>query len=269
MDDATRAARALRPFPELLLLGAMRAGTTFLHVALSAHPLIVPMRLKEPQFFSLRWAEGPRAYRRDLPWRGPAWAYRMAGGRRPLALDASPYYLFHPSAPARARQLLGDGFKAIAVLREPGQRAWSHYRFAVARGWETASFEDALAAEDTRLAGEAERLARGEERPDAPHQQISYAARGRYAEQVERWRAAAPPGGLLLLKSEDLFADPQGAVNRVFAFLGLPPAPLPANIPLHAVAPAEMSPGRREMLDALFEPSNRRLAEVASIEFGT
>ena len=118
-----------RPFPEIFILGAMRAGTTFLQSALSDHPCINSTSVKEPQFFSLRWPEGVSAYEEYLPWRWPRWSYAAAGKRRSLVLDASPYYLFHPQAPFRVRQLLGPSIKAIVLLREPSERAWSHYRF--------------------------------------------------------------------------------------------------------------------------------------------
>jgi hypothetical protein len=258
----------LRPLPEVLLLGAMRAGTTFLHRALSAHPGIAPMRIKEPQFFTLHWAEGAAAYRRGAPLRGPQWAYRLVGRRRPLSIDASPYYLFHPEAPRRASALLGARFKAIVLLRDPAERAWSHYRFAVARGWETLPFEDALAAEEARLAGEAERLARGEERVDAPHQLFSYAGRGRYAEQLERWWATAPRERFLLVESADLFADPQGQLARVCDFLGLPAAPAPAGLPRHAAPPAELSASARRACEALFDAPNQRLLDLTGIDLG-
>jgi hypothetical protein len=249
-----------------LLLGAMRAGTTFLHHALSAHPRVAAAAVKEPQFFSLHWAEGVRAYRRQLPMRGPDWAYRLVGRRRPLVIDASPYYLFHPQAPARAAAVLGPSVKAIVLLRDPAERAWSHYRLELMRGAEHLGFFAALDAEAGRLAGEAERLARGEERLDAAHQVFSYAARGYYADQLETWWRHLPREQFLLLKSADLFAQPQATLDRVCAFLGLPPAPLPDDLPHNAASPGALPLAAREALNRRFEAPNRRLLELTGID---
>lgn len=246
----------------------MRAGTTFLHHALSAHPLIVTPSVKETQFFSLRWPEGEVAYRRQLPWRPPEWAYAATGKRRPLAIDSSPYYLFHPQAPSRVRQLLGPSIKAIVLLREPGERAWSHYRLSLARGQEHLGFLDAIAWEDERLAGETERLAAGREAQDAPHQILSYIARGRYAEQLQHWWAHIPRGQFLLLRSEDLFRDPQKTFDRVCRFLDLPTVGLPADLPVNAAPHSPLPPRAREELDRIYEAPNRALFDLTGIEFG-
>ena len=51
----------------------------------------------------------------------------------------------------------------------------------------------------------------------------SYVARGRYAEQLVRWRAHFPADRLLVVRSEDFFADPASVFRRVLEFLGLRP----------------------------------------------
>ena len=258
----------LRPPPEVFLLGAMRAGTTFLQRALSENPRIVPTYVKEAQFFSLRWPEGISAYHQNLPRRWPQWLYTVAGKRRPLALDSSPYYLFHPQAPFRVRQLLGPSIKAIVILREPGERAWSHYRLNLACGREHLGFLDALAREEERLAGEEERLAAGREMPGAPHQLLSYAARGKYAEQLQRWWTQIPRAQFLLLQSTDLFNEPQATLDRVFRFLDLPPATMPDNLARNAAPYFPLPPRVREELDRIYEAPNRALFDLTGISFG-
>jgi len=257
-----------RPLPEIFILGAMRAGTTFLHTALGKHPAVLLPTIKEPQFFSLHWPEGLSAYRKQLPRRWPGWAYAVAGKRRPLALDSSPYYLFHPQAPFRIRQLLGESIKAIVILREPGERAWSHYRLNIARGREHLGFLDALARENERLAGEDERLAAGREALDAPHQLLSYAARGRYAEQLRHWWTQFPRERFLLLQSTELFSHPQATLDRVYRFLGLPSASVPGDLVRNAAPYLPMPARAREELDRIYEAPNRALFDLTGISFG-
>jgi hypothetical protein len=253
----------MKPLPEILLLGAMRAGTTFLHQALCGHPGIAPAPVKEIQHFSLHWQQGDAGYRRQLPWRWPKWVYSAAGKHRPLAIDSSPYYLFHPMAPARARALLGPSIKALVLLREPGARAWSHYRLSLARGQEYLGFLDAIALEEQRLAGESERLAAGREAMDAPHQIFSYLARGRYAEQLQRWWLHIPREQFLLLRSEEMFHHPQAAFDRVCRFLNLPTVELPASGLSANAAPHSPLPAHaRAELDRIFAAPNRALFEL-------
>ena len=256
-----REAFSLRPLPEVLILGAMRAGTTFLHNALAAHPRIAAGDFKEPQFFSYRWSEGLAAYRRLLPLRPPD----IVGLKRRLAVDSSPYYLFHPSAPRRAASILAPTTKFIVLLREPGERAWSHYRWSLMRGREHLGFLDALAAETERLAGEEERIAAGNEQPGAPHQAFSYVARGRYAEQLERWWRYFPRERILLLRSEDMHRDPQAEFDRVCRFLNLRAIELPKGIESNALRPLPLPDRARAMLDEAFAQPNERLRALTGI----
>jgi hypothetical protein len=253
--------------PDVVILGAMRGGTTFLRRALAAHPNVRVSRSPEPQFYSLRWHEGESFYRREWPTLAPRWLYRSVGGERPLAVDCTPYYLFHPEAPKRAASLLPPTAKFIALLREPGERAWSHYRFTLMRGIEHLGFLDALAAEDSRLEGEESRIAAGHEREQTPHQNFSYVARGRYAEQILRWWRYFPRERFLLLNSAELFANPHSEFDRVCAFLDLPAARLPTDLPRNAAPPAAMPDQARSLLTEAFAESNRTLADLTGIRF--
>ena len=108
------------------------------------------------------------------------------GGR-----EASGYYMFHPCAPARMAEHLPD-VKIMAMLRDPVERAFSAYKHELARGFETESFERALALEDERLAGQAERMLADASYQSAAHRHQAYVRRGQYAEQLERLRDHFP-----------------------------------------------------------------------------
>ena len=259
---------SFRPLPEALILGAMRAGTTFLYDALSAHPRVAADTIKEHQFFGYRWPEGMRAYRRQLPRRWPDAIVKATGLRRALVIDSSPDYLFHPLAPERAAAVLGPSIKAIVLLREPGARAWSHYCLSLQRGHEHLGFLDAIAAEEERLAGEEARIAAGQETARAPHQIFSYLARGRYADQLQRWFKHIPRERFLVLKSEDLFAQPQVTLDRVCRFLDLDPIALPDRIRRNALPPRPLPPRARAALDIAFAAGNADLKSLTGISFG-
>ena len=88
--------------------------------------------------------------------------------------------------------------RLVALVRDPVDRALSHYQHEVALGREPLSFEDALAAEDERLRGEVERLLADPRYFSREWWSHTYKARGRYAEQLERWLEVFPHEQLLI-----------------------------------------------------------------------
>lgn len=239
----------MRQLPDFVIAGAQRCGTTSLFNYLSAHPAITPPVAKEVQFFSDNYTRGERWYRSNFPMRG-------------ATFDATPYYLFHPLAAERAAATVPDA-KVVVLLRNPADRAYSHYRHSVERGHETLSFEDALRAEPARLLGEAERIVAEPGYRSTAHRVFSYAARGRYASQVRAWRDRFGAERVLVLRSEDLYEDPAAQYGVVIDFLGLRPASPPTFI-VHARS-------RPEAGDAAVSASRARLlaefaADIAELE---
>ncbi len=144
-------------------------------------------------------------------------------------------------------------------MRNPVDRAFSHYQHEVALGREPLSFEDALTAEDERLRGEEERM-----RADASYfshawWNYTYRARGRYAEQLERWLAVFPRERLLVVPSEDLLGDPAGTYDRVLEFLGAPPHQLGSYPRVFERTYEPMSRETRARLAEEFAEPNERL----------
>lgn len=212
-----------RALPDFLVIGTMRGGTTTLYHALVRHPRVAGAVLdKEVHYFDLNLAQGERWYRARFPTRSSlARRARRAGG--PIRVgEATPYYLFHPAVPARVSAALPDVL-AIAILRDPVERAWSHYRHEVDLGYEHLPFDDALDAEDERLAGEERRLLDDPSYVSVAHQHHSYVARGRYAAQLRRWFDAIGRDRVCVVWSEALHAAPEATFRRVLAHLDVDP----------------------------------------------
>jgi Sulfotransferase domain len=144
-----RVTAPVRPLPDFLILGAQKAGTTALYAYLRRHPAITGPSWKEVSYFDRHYARGEAWYRGNFPNRLRA--------RDKLVGEASPSYLFHPLGPERARALVPEA-RLVALVRNPIDRALSHYHHEVALGRERLSFEEALEAEERRLLGEDERL---------------------------------------------------------------------------------------------------------------
>jgi hypothetical protein len=250
----------LRGLPSVLIIGAQRSGSTSLFNYLVQHPHVLPSLGKEIHYFDLHYARGLRWYRGRFPF-----AHRL---RPPvLTIDASPYYLPHPLAPERAYRLLPH-VKLVALLRNPVERAFSHYQHEVRDGRESLSFPEALERETARLAGEEERLEREPGYYSYNHHRYSYARRGLYLEQLLRWTRWYPRFQLLVLQSEWLFRDPAAASASVYEFLGLSPHRLEQYKPFYQGAYDRRIPGDvRQRLAAYFEPHNRELYRWLGREF--
>lgn len=257
-----RVTASARPLPEFLIVGAQRAGTTSLFRALLRHPgVIAPVRRKEAHFFDHRYRSGLSAYRAEFPTSMARRRREEVIGFAPITGEATPYYLFHPLAPSRVATSLPD-VKIVVMLRDPVTRAYSHYRHSVAWDFEPLSFEDALEAEPHRLAGEEERIRHRPGYRSFAHQHQSYVARGNYLPQVRRWQEVVPPERMLVLVSEELFAEPHVNWCRVTSFLGLPEEPLAGLERANVAAGPPMLPETRAALREHFSPLNEELAQT-------
>jgi lipopolysaccharide transport system ATP-binding protein len=265
--------RRSRILPSFLIIGAQRAGTTSLFHYLARHPDIAePHGLeasvawtKELHFFDEKFDKGADWYRSFFPleiWRRTA----RALGRDLIAGEATPYYLFHPLVPGRVAATLPD-VRLVALLRDPVDRAYSHYQMMLRTGREHLSFEDALAAEDERLVGERDRLLSGEHR-SPHHRHRAYQARGFYAEQLERWFEHFPRDQLLVLRTEDLLARPAAGYARVLAFLGARPWQPKDFAAKNTASYTPLSANLRARLEERFAEPNARLAHLLGTDFG-
>jgi hypothetical protein len=179
-------------------------------------------------------------------------------------MDASPYDLYHPLAPARAAQLMPDAI-VVALLRDPVERTFSHWKER-REHTETLSFEDALAAESTRCAGEEERLLADPHAVSFAHRHQSYLGQSDYLPMLERWNAHFAPGRFLAWISEEFYAEPQAHMDMLTALLALPRRPILDARPYNAVPAADMDPATRRDLVEHFRPRVERLAEYLGRE---
>ena len=244
-----KATSRVRPLPDFLILGAQKAGTTALYAYLREHPAITGPSWKEVSFFDRHYARGEAWYRGNFP------SVLRARG---LVGEASPSYLFHPLAPERVKALVPEA-RLIALVRNPVDRAFSHYQHEVALGREPLSFEDALDAEGRRLRGEEARLLADPAYFSHAWWNHTYRARGLYADQLERWLAVFPREQLLVLASDDLSTDPAAAYARVLEFIGAPPHRLDSYPRVFERQYEPMRPETRARLAEEFAEPNRRL----------
>jgi hypothetical protein len=246
--------------PGYLVVGTKRGGTTSLAAWIYQHPQVAPCRNKKgTHYFDINY------------WRGPKWYFsRFEKPRDPWTItgEASPYYMYHPAGPDRIADTL-PAVKLIAVLRDPVERAWSQYRYEMARGHETESLERALELEPVRLRGERERLQSDPKYPGMAYRHNGYLERGHYVEQLERIYARFPREQVLLLGSENMFEDPHGQLARVWDFLGLDNVRLEGLEARNAnTSQADIPLAHRTMLADYYRPWNEKLYDLVDVRFG-
>jgi hypothetical protein len=247
--------------PSFIIIGAQRAGTTSLYNYLAGHPDLIPARRTEIHFFDRNYHRGAAWYRHQFRA-----ARASVFNRRLITGESTPYYLFHPLVPERVRQTFPD-IKLIVLLRNPVDRAFSHYHYSVKLGVETLTFEEAVAREPERLAGERERLCREPRYHSESHIHYSYLARSLYGDQLTRWMDLFPREQFLILRCEDMDADPPAVLRPAFDFLGLPAHPLDHYRRYNASSYTPMNPATRASLLDYFAPHNERLYRLLDRDF--
>ena len=255
----------LRALPDFVIIGAMRAGTSTLYRYLRYHPQTKGCPPYEVHFFDRVYDKGVKWYRAHFPFE---FQLKSKNGKRVyITGEKTPRYLPDPHVPERVKSVIPDA-KFIALLRNPIDRAYSHYQWSVRRGYETLSFEEALEVEEKRLQELEERIKREELWRQPGYRWFSYKTRGKYAEQLKNWFKYFPREQILIIKSEDFYQDSRNVFKKILDFLGLDYW-YPENVPpVRAPKYPPMSAKTREKLAEYFKPYNRELYNLLGIDFG-
>jgi hypothetical protein len=244
--------------PHFIVIGAQKSGTTSLHEWLLHHPDVFLAAIKETHYFTTYFDQPVR-------WYANHYAQARAGQLRG---DITPYYAFHPYVPERIATLLPT-VRLVYLVRDPVKRAISHYFHAFRLGKELLSIDHALAAETERLAGSYDRL-RAPGSHDAMHQSNSYVARSRYENQILHYRRFFPNKQLLVLRSEDLFANDPQTWQRLLQHIGAPMIPLDRLLPQANAGRGESMNVAQSTRDALrdnLDPTYRWMASEYGIRW--
>lgn len=261
-----------RPMPDFLLVGTKRGGTTSLWNNLTAHPSILPMfpavrGRKSTDFFFAGSDHTERWYRSHFH----TGAYRTRVARRVgghvATGEASPLYMWDPRIPPRIKALV-PAVKVLVVLRDPVDRAYSHYLERVGQDEERLDFRDALAAEESRLAGEAEKMAADPRYHSVVRDWHSYRSRGIYAPQIRLLQELFAAEQLLILPSEGMYADEQSAFDRVCDFLGVRRHRFRTFQHHNKTAGRPMPRDVRDELVDFYRPHNEQLYTLVGEDYG-
>jgi len=189
-------------WPNFFIVGAPRAGTTSLYEYLKGVPGVYMSPVKEPHYFSTFAPVGPFA---PPPIRTKEKYLRLfqRAGKETAIGEASATYLADPDTPNRIKEVATDA-RIIMILRDPVERAYSHYLLHVREGWQAMPVEEAM-------------------RNDF------YLNPGSYCKQVVRYLNAFGAAKLKILIFEEFIQNTGEGVREVLLFLGLNEE-LPTNI---------------------------------------
>ncbi len=191
--------------PNFLVIGAMKSGTTALYYYLEQHPQVYMSPVKEPNFFC-RWEQESSDSKPITRIEGYQDLFKDVSNERAIG-EASHCYLYEPEAAARIQQHVPDA-KLVAILRNPVDRAYSHFLHMVRNGTEPLTdFAQAIRKEATGV------LQTGSFQ--------DYVGRGRYYEQLKRYFDAFDQRQIKIYLYEDLSNAPTDTLQDIFRFLGV------------------------------------------------
>jgi hypothetical protein len=202
--------------PNFLIIGAMKSGTTSLYHYLQQHPQVYMSPVKEPAYFAAVGREekyrppGVMARRRRERIVTDLDAYRelFAGVTDEIAIgEASVGYLHSPWAAKKIHELIPD-VKLLAILRNPVERAYSHFKARLRdRVEHHKDFRAALAAEADR-----------QQRKGGFW---NYTRKGFYSLSLQRYYDQFDADQIRVFRYEDFQKHPLAVMRKIFAFLGV------------------------------------------------
>ena len=243
----------MQPLVNFIVAGVQKGGTTALFDYLSDDRAYRLSKVKEIHFFddeSVDWASPDYdAYHAQFDWTDPT----------AIRGEATPIYLYWPRSLERIAAY-NPAMRLIVMLRDPVERAWSHWRMETARGAETEPFAWCIRQGRQRLF---------KAKPWGVHREFSYVERGFYGEQLERLYSFFPREQVLVLQAGELRADPGAVLDQVGRFLGGPKRGPVSHRDVHvgqeiggALAAADI-----EYLRSIYAEDMVRLADLTGIDF--
>jgi len=230
---------------DFLIAGTQKGGTTALAAYLRAHPDLCLAEVKETHFFDTEANfKGPRVNYASLH-------KHFSPRGEPLLGEATPITMYWADAPRRVWEY-NPRMKLIGLLRDPIDRAFSHWNMQRERGIDNLSFADALTHEGERCRAAL----------PSQHRLYSYIDRGFYCEQIRRLWRFFPREQTLFLKTEELLSEPQATLDRVFEFLGVGRQSVEPQVVHARPYTVEMGLAERAHLANLYECEVRQLERL-------
>ncbi len=184
-----------------MCVGVQKAGTSTLHDILVQHPNLKLPKLKETHHFrdDEKFNKGKEHYFNY---------YFNKAGKQEFYGEIDPEYAYFKEAPDRIKSYFKE-LKIVFIIRNPVDRAYSHYLMTQRRGLENLAFKDAILNEQERLTSHYNKI------------HYSYISRGYYTEQIKRFEDLFGESNVKIVLFDDLIKDTKQTVDETVNFLGL------------------------------------------------
>lgn len=266
---SAKEALGLGSLPDFYIIGAQKSGTSSLYDCLCQHPGVIHRIKKEIHFFNnpSRRCRGLSFYKAHFSTLTKRRRIAKEIGYLPLEGEATPF-IIHPWVAKWVRDTRPNA-KLILIVRNPIDRALSHYYHNKRRGRENLSFEEAIQCESERISLDLDRLIKDPNYSGNAYLSFSYLTRGYYDNQLEQWLKFFPLEQICIISFEDFVENQQKTVSKVFRFLGLPDFEISKSFKSNRGNYADRL--KQELRDWLFEhfySHNQRFFEIISQDFG-
>jgi hypothetical protein len=293
---------ALRYEPQFFVIGTLKGGTTSFYANLVQHPQVIPARGKEIHFFDGNFGKGWAWYRGHFPLRfHPKALANRRTGREVITGEATPNYLFFPYVAERLARHCPNA-KLIVLLRDPVERAYSHFFMEVRRGRVPVTSDEPLYREVEFLqrhsidrvtyqrffydwAGSRANVSRAmlnefsrEEyqskavvESDETYTSMGCLLPSLYYRQLCLWFDNFAREQFLIIDSRDYFRAPlETLANVVVPFLGLSDWKPSAYVRIknERASYPSISPELRAELAAFYKPYNEKLYHLLGVDYG-
>ena len=280
-----------RRIPSVVIAGAMKAGTEALWSYLTQHPQIVGS-IKEQHFFDVHFEAFATVdgIRRDQAQQAYANLFRshlrrsrhaFGDDSNSIAIDNTPRYLFWSDRIPRRLLCVAPWVKLIVLLRNPVDRAYSHYIYTLTENFATKpkkmlqeSFEDWIAHDMRHLTASGvlddpfDMMAWKTYLRTMKDQTYAVIGKGLYAIQLRHWfvamdEAGKPRDHMLILESQRFKSETQKGYSQILDFLGLPEHRLVDSTAKHSSRYSQkMLNETQEQLANFFRPFNNDLYKL-------
>jgi len=256
----------LHTLPNYLIIGAAKCGTSSLHEYLMQHPCVGKVLTKQLHFFDRYFERGPNWYKVCLPFTWKKFYVEQFLKKNFATGEATAHYINHPLAPKRVQEILPN-VKIIVMLRNPIDRAYSHYQMEFNNKNEELSFEDAIVEEPKRIEGEKEKLERDTSYFSKNYPHRAYLDGSKYVEQLEKWLEYFPLEQFYFISTEDFNNNTSKIYHDTLVYLDLPKHDLLEYKKLRERKYVKMNPDTRKKLSEYFKPYNERLYSLIGKNF--
>ncbi|NEP46556.1 MAG: sulfotransferase domain-containing protein, partial [Okeania sp. SIO2H7] len=240
--------------PNFIIIGTGKSGTTSLYNYLTQHPQVLPAIKKEIYFWSRHFDKGINWYLAHFP--------PIPKATKFITGEATPTYINSWQTPTRLFSIFPK-IKLIIILRNPVDRAISHYYHEVRSKMENKSLSEAIYSQLEILQQMSESTLE-----QAYWNHISYyISYGVYVEFIKKWMAIFPRKQFLILRSEDFYQDPATIMEKVFNFLDLPKHQLKNYQKLNSGYYPTLPQSIHESLSNYFQPYNQKLEAYLGMKF--